>query len=186
MRIISGKNKGKKIDLPIDKGTRPLRDMVKESIFNLIEHSNKFNVKIQNSNILDLFSGSGSFGLECFSRGAKSVTFIEEYIGALKILKRNITKINANENCKIIEKNCFHYLESQNRFSEKFNIIFLDPPFKEKKINLLISKIKENQILENNGLLIVHRHKNDDVDVTNHLNILEARHYGVSKILFGN
>ena len=76
MRIIGGKNKGKKISLPIDKYTRPLRDLVKESIFNLIEHSNKFSVSILNSIVLDLFSGTGSFGLECFSRGAK---FIEKH-----------------------------------------------------------------------------------------------------------
>ena len=79
MRIISGKNKGKKIIPPVDENTRPLRDIVKESIFNLVEHSNKFNVALKNSNILDLFSGSGSFGLECISRGAKQVTFIENY-----------------------------------------------------------------------------------------------------------
>ena len=77
MRIIGGKNKGKKIIIPLDKKTRPLRDMVKESIFNLIEHSNNFNLNIKNSIILDLFSGTGSFGLECLSRGAKNITFIE-------------------------------------------------------------------------------------------------------------
>jgi len=84
MRIISGNFKGKKISLPDDKHTRPLRDMVKESIFNLIEHSNKINSKINDSIILDLFSGSGSFGLECISRGAKKVIFIENYFETLK------------------------------------------------------------------------------------------------------
>ena len=79
MRIIGGKNKGKKINIPIDDKTRPLRDLVKESIFNLITHSNKFDVSISDSNILDLFSGTGSFGLECHSRGAKFITFVESY-----------------------------------------------------------------------------------------------------------
>ena len=77
MRIISGNFKGKKIFLPKDKKTRPLRDLVKESIFNLIEHSKKFSFSINNSKILDLFSGTGSFGLECISRGAQKVFFIE-------------------------------------------------------------------------------------------------------------
>ena len=88
MRIISGNLKGKKIFLPIDKKTRPLRDLVKESIFNLLSHSNKFSFQIQKSNILDLFSGSGSFGLECISRGADNVVFIENYTEVLKILKK--------------------------------------------------------------------------------------------------
>ena len=95
MRIIGGKNKGKKIFLPVDKNTRPLRDMVKESIFNLIEHSNKFNISISNSIVLDLFSGSGSFGLECLSRGAKFITFVENYVHALGILKKNISMMGA-------------------------------------------------------------------------------------------
>ena len=75
MRIISGNFKGKKLFLPNDKLTRPLKDVVKESIFNLILHSNKFNLFIENSLILDLFSGTGSFGIECISRKAKKVIF---------------------------------------------------------------------------------------------------------------
>ena len=88
MRIISGKFKGKKLALPNDKRTRPLKSIVKESIFNLIQHSNKFNVKVKNSYILDLFAGSGSFGLECISRDAKIVYFLENYSEALKVLKK--------------------------------------------------------------------------------------------------
>ena len=77
MRIISGKFKGKKLLLPKDKKTRPLKDLVKVSIFNLLEHSNIIGKKLENSTILDLFSGSGSFGLECISRGSKKVYFFE-------------------------------------------------------------------------------------------------------------
>ena len=89
MRIISGKFKGKKILQPINEHTRPLKDLTKESIFNIITHSNLFNVKINKSNILDLFSGVGSFGLECISRGASHVDFFENYPDTLKILKTN-------------------------------------------------------------------------------------------------
>ena len=85
MRIISGKFKNKTILLPTDKNTRPLRDMVKESIFNILKHSNLFQNEISNSSILDLYSGSGSFGLECLSRGASKVIFCENYLPAYKI-----------------------------------------------------------------------------------------------------
>ena len=186
MRIISGKNKGKKIIPPVDENTRPLRDIVKESIFNLVEHSNKFNVALKNSNILDLFSGSGSFGLECISRGAKQVTFIENYKEALKILKKNIFNIQADEISKVIEKSCFDYFNLNNKLSNKFNIIFLDPPYREKKINFLIEKIKEEKILDTNGILVIHRHKKDDVKITKKLKILDNRIYGISKIIIGN
>ena len=79
MRIISGSLKGKKILDPKDLNTRPLKDLTKESIFNVINHSNKFEIIIKKSAILDIFSGVGSFGIECLSRGADHVTFIENY-----------------------------------------------------------------------------------------------------------
>ena len=93
MRIISGKFRGKKIIQPKDKSTRPLKDLTKESIFNIINHSNLIKIKIEGSHILDLFSGVGSFGLECLSHGALSVTFCENYPKALSILKKNISNI---------------------------------------------------------------------------------------------
>ena len=92
MRIISGNFKGKRFFLPEDNNTRPLRDMVKESIFNLLLHSNKININLKNSVILDLFSGSGSFGIECISRQARKVFFIENYSKALEILKKKYYK----------------------------------------------------------------------------------------------
>ena len=94
MRIISGYLKGKKINLPKDNLTRPLRDMVKESIFNIINHSKNFSFEIEGAKVLDLFSGSGSFGLECISRGAEKVIFNENYKGVIEILEKNIKDLN--------------------------------------------------------------------------------------------
>ena len=185
MRIIGGNFKGKKILLPLDKKTRPLRDLVKESIFNLIQHSNKINLE-NYSSVLDLFSGSGSFGLECVSRGAENVVFVEKYLEALKILKKNIDNLKAEKQCKIIDKDCFSLFNSKNDKLKKFKLIFIDPPYKEKKINIIIESIKENKILDKNGILILHRHKNDDIQITNSLQILDTRIYGISKIVIGN
>ena len=88
MRIISGSFKGKKILEPKDSKTRPLKDLTKESIFNIIKHSNKFEIDFSKSYILDLFSGVGSFGIECLSRGVNKVIFVENYEGVLPILKK--------------------------------------------------------------------------------------------------
>ena len=186
MRIISGNFKGKKIFLPKDTNTRPLRDLVKESIFNLIKHSNKFNCFINNGNILDLFSGTGSFGLECISRNSTKVTFIENYKEALHILKKNIKILDSKDKCKIIEEDCFDFFNIAKVFDEKFDLIFMDPPYKEKKINLIIDTIKEKKILHDDGILIIHRHNKDNVDITNNLKILDQRIYGISKIIIGN
>ena len=186
MRIIGGVYKGKKILLPKDDKTRPLKDMVKESIFNLISHSKKFNIKIDNSNILDLFSGCGSFGLECISRGAKNTLFIEYYTEALKVLNRNIFNLKEENKCNIIDENCFNFIKNLKDFNQTFDIIFIDPPYKEKNINDLIEMILEKRILSKKGIIIIHRHKKDNISITQNLKILDERFYGISKIIIGN
>ena len=110
MRIISGYLKGKKIDFLKSATTRPLRDFVKESFFNIIKHSNLINVPIQNSNVLDLYSGIGSFGIECVSRGAKKITFVENNSQALSILKNNILQLKIDKKCKIFETKILSFL----------------------------------------------------------------------------
>ena len=181
MRIISGYLKGKKIDLPKDNLTRPLKDMVKESIFNIIEHSNDINSKLKESVVLDLFSGTGSFGLECVSRGAKKVIFNENYNSAIDILEKNIKNLNCENKCQILKSDCFNLLKN---FNEKVDIIFMDPPFKEEKINELIISITEANILKQNTLIIIHRNKKNDESLSERLKIVDTRYYGISKIIF--
>ena len=186
MRIISGIFKGKKISLPNDKKTRPLKDLVKESIFNLIQHSHKINVNIKNSTILDLFSGSGSFGIECLSREAKKVFFLENYSEALKVLEKNLKSLENINNYEIIKNDCFNFLNKTEIINSKFDVIFIDPPYKELKINEIIEKIISKKVLNKNGILIIHRHKKDSVTLTKKINIIEERYYGISKIYFCN
>tara|TARA_B100001123_G_scaffold447300_1_gene604403 strand:- start:463 stop:1020 length:558 start_codon:yes stop_codon:yes gene_type:complete len=185
MRIISGKFKGKKILQPKNKFTRPLKDLTKESIFNIINHSNLIKIKIEKSRILDLFSGVGSFGLECLSHGALSVTFCENYPDALSILKKNITNIASEKKTKIIEKDLF-VDENLNFLKGSFEIIFLDPPYKEKRLNNLLEKIISLNLLSKNGIFIIHRHKKVRDKFTKKFNIFKEKNYGVSKIIFGN
>ena len=183
MRIISGDFKGKKILQPKDKQTRPLKDLTKESIYNIINHSNLININLKNSNILDLFSGVGSFGLECLSRGASTVTFFENYINAVKILKLNISNLNINKKARIIEKNVYDE-GSLDSLNKKFEIIFIDPPFKEKKLNYLLKKIYKLKILEKNGLIIIHRHKKEEDKFPEEYKIIKEKIYGISKLFF--
>ena len=186
MRIIGGKFKGKKLLLPIDKKTRPLKDLVKESVFNLLENSNKYQIVLKNSAVLDLFSGSGSFGLECISRGVEKIVFFENYPSVINILKRNISNINGDKFSKIIERNCFDLISSNILQNQRFDIIFLDPPFKETDINNLLEKIIEKKLLNKDGIMILHRHKKDNIKISSKLNIVDERFYGVSKIIFCN
>ena len=183
MRIISGSFKGMKILEPKDLETRPLKDLAKESIFNIIEHSNKFEINLKNSNILDLFSGVGSFGIECLSRGAKSVVFVENYDGVLPILKKNLSNLKSKENYKIIEKTIINS-DIFSRLKKKFDIIFLDPPFKDKNLNNLLKKIYDEKVLNKNGIIIIHRHKNEKDILPKQYKIIEEKKYGISNIIF--
>ena len=108
MRIISGDLKGKKLLTPLDKSTRPLKDIVRESIFNILEHSNKVSKKITNSKVLDLFSGTGSFGIECLSRGSDNVFFFENYQNSLKILKQNISNLKLEKRTTIYNESAYN------------------------------------------------------------------------------
>ena len=185
MRIISGNSKGKKILQPKDINTRPLKDLTKESIFNIITHSNKFKIKLKNSNVLDLFSGVGSFGLECLSRGSSNLTFIENYKNVLPILKKNILNLNYQKNSIIMEDNIINNLDYKN-FKEKFNIIFIDPPYKEKKLFSILIDIIDSNILDQDGLIIIHRHKKEKDEFPEKFNIIEDKNYGISRVIFGN
>ena len=185
MRIISGISKGKKLYEPKDLFTRPLKDLTKESIFNIITHSNKFSVSLEGANILDLFSGTGSFGLECLSRRSKHVTFVENYIKILPILKKNIAELNFEKNSKIIEIDINDNLKFK-VFHNQFDIIFLDPPYKEKKLFEMLESIFQFNLLKDKGIIIVHRHKKEVDKFPEKFKIIEEKSYGVSKVIFGS
>ena len=185
MRIVGGYLRGKKIFDSIDKSTRPLKDIVRESIFNVLEHSKNESVDLKEAKVLDLFSGTGSFGIECLSRGAKKVVFFENYQKSIEILIKNIEKLNLSLKSKVINKNAYNLKNSLTNYNN-FDLIFIDPPYKEKNINQIIETILKKKILNQNGILIIHRHKKDNINITEKLRIIEDRTYGISRILFGN
>jgi len=185
MRIISGLNKGRKLIMPNDKTTRPLKDMAKESIFNILTHANYINFHLKDSKVLDLFSGIGSFGLECISRGSKFVFFLENYPPVLEILKNNITNLKYENKSKVINIDAFKINKDTFKIDQKFQIIFCDPPYKEKKIEILIKKIIEMDILEKSGIIIIHRKKGDLDNYPKKFKVIDAKNYGLSTFVFG-
>ena len=185
MRIISGTSKGKKLLKPKDLLTRPLKDLTKESIFNIITHSNKFSIALEGANILDLFSGTGSFGLECLSRASKHVTFVENYKKILPILKKNIADLNYEKKSQIIEID-INNSSSFKIIRNQFDVIFLDPPYKEKKLLEILENIFQSNLLKDKGIIIIHRHKKESDEFPKKFNIIEEKSYGISKVIFGN
>jgi 16S rRNA (guanine966-N2)-methyltransferase len=183
MRIISGTLKGKSIKFLKNSTTRPLKDSVRESIFNILKHSNLINIEIENSNILDLYSGIGSFGLESISRGAKEVTFIEQDKKASNILKENLINFSVTNKATLINSKIEDFLNRNKR--KKYNIFFLDPPFTDKEFIQSLDTIKNNKIYEKKHIVVIHRERKSDDDLDKFINITAAKHYGRSKIIFG-
>ena len=185
MRIISGSNRGKKLIMPKDRTTRPLKDMAKESIFNILTHAKYINFHLKDSRVLDLFSGIGSFGLECISRGSKFVFFLENYSPVLEILKNNISNLKYENKSKVINIDAFKINHNTFEMNQKFEIIFCDPPYKEKKIELLIENIIEMNILEKNGIIVIHRKKGDLDLYPKKFKVVDKKNYGLSTFIFG-
>ena len=184
MRIVGGKLRGKKILNPVDKSTRPLKDLVRESIFNILLHSKNESVNLNKSKVLDLFSGTGSFGIECLSRGANKVVFFENYQKSIEILKKNIENLNLFSKSEIFNENVYN-LKNSKMIHKDFDLIFMDPPFKDVKINLLLSEIKKNKFCNDKTLIIIHRNKKMKENIYNDFILLKEKTYGLSKILFG-
>ena len=183
MRIISGILKGKSINYVKNLTTRPLKDSVKENIFNILKHSNLIDVVIENSNILDLYSGIGSFGLESISRGARNVTFVEQDKNAANILNENIIHLGVSSKAITINNKVESFLK--NNKNKKFNIFFLDPPFSDKKFIQDLSLINESKIYKKKHIIIIHRKRESEDNFHNFLKMIVTKQYGRSKIIFG-
>ena len=184
MRIIGGKYKGKKLKFINSSITRPLRELVKENIFNIINHSKLLDIDIKNSIVLDLNSGTGSFGIECISREAKNVTFVEYNKTAIDILRENLKIFYSLNNKFIFFSKINDFLKKINK-NENFNIIFFDPPYASSEYKEDLKYIGENKIYAKKHIIILHRESKNEDDVSKIIRILFTKKYGRSKIFFG-
>lgn len=184
MRIISGTLKGKSINFIKNINTRPLKDSVRENIFNILSHSNKIKINVGDSKILDLYSGIGSFGVEAISRGANKIIFVEQNITASNILKENLIKLSISNKSNVYNEKIEKYLLSN--IVHKFNIFFLDPPFSDFDFLKNLKLIKEKEIYHKNHIIIIHREKSTTDNFEGLLDVILTKQYGRSKIIFGS
>lgn len=169
MRIISGINKGRKIQGPKNLTVRPTTDKAKEAIFNII--SNKYD--ISELSILDLFSGTGNISYEFSSRGSNKITCVEQNINCINFIKYNCIKLSLNFN--IIKSDVYRFLNTNNL---TYDIIFADPPYNFEYHNYekIILLIIEKKVLNKQGLIIIEHSK--IISLQNIKNYSETRKYG--------
>ncbi|MBP3920286.1 MAG: 16S rRNA (guanine(966)-N(2))-methyltransferase RsmD [Bacilli bacterium] len=171
MRVISGKYKGKKLCGFDINGTRPTMDRVKESIFGIIQNDIRDNI------CLDLFAGSGSLGIEALSNGAKKCVFVEKNKEMVQILNNNLVLI---DNFSILHSDYMDALKLFIKKNEKFDVIFLDPPYKLNLINNILDIIIENKLL-NYGGIVVCEYENEIVQ-NNKLELIKEKKYGSKRV----
>lgn len=180
MRVISGKARGKKLISLEGMNTRPTLDRVKEALFNIIQFD------IVDKNILDLFAGSGAIGIEAISRGARSVTFCDNSKDAIRIINTNIKETRSSEQSTVLNKDYISALKYLAEKNEKFDIIYLDPPYKTDFANIAIKHIIDLNLLSKDGIIIL---ETDDTNKEEELNkqgieIFDKRKYGRAILIF--
>ncbi len=173
MRIISGSKRGAKLEsLPGD-DTRPTTDRVKESLFNIIQWD------VPSSKVLDLFGGSGGLGLEAVSRGAVSACFVDSNPAAVKVINSNIKKLGFEDKTRVLSVD----FKSALTGSDKYDLIFIDPPYASDFIEQALKRIKDNNVLTDEGLIVCETTRDKQFDICG-FNIRKEVCYGITKLVF--
>ena len=144
MRIISGTARGRKLKEPVGHKIRPTSDRNKESVFNIVQFD------IEGRRVLDLFAGSGQYGIEALSRGAKYAVFVDTAADAVKLVKENLKISGFSDSASVYGRDALRFLESD----EKFDLIFVDPPYDTQLAVSAVQKIVEFDKLNINGIMI--------------------------------
>lgn len=158
MRIIGGKYRGRKIEFPKDGGTRPTKDRIRESVFNLVMGT------IPGSCVLDLFSGSGAYGLEAISRGAEKIVFVDNSPESIKIIKNNVEDLKIDQkSVEVILGDSIKTIEQLSKSGEKFDIIISDPPYGRGMTRNILLAISKYAILSQSGNIIMEYNTEEQV-----------------------
>jgi len=169
LRIISGTRRGQKLIEFEGMDIRPTTDRVRESVFNLIQEF------VYGAKVLDLFSGSGALSFEALSRGAESAVCVDIDKRSLEVISENAKKLRFSENVTIVNDSAENFIRKRN---DKFDIIFLDPPYNKGFIKPVIEKILEQKILEDDGVIVLESDSVDEHGEMEGFSIIKQRKYG--------
>lgn len=179
MRIISGKFKGRKIKAVSGYSTRPTSDRLRETIFNIIAS------QVADSVVLDLFSGTGAFGIEAISRGAKQVCLIDNSRAAITTIKQNLAICNISSRAKILKWNISKNLNCLRNFNSMIDLVFMDPPYAKGLIRPALINLRESGALLDKALIIV-EHNDQEVlkGAFSNFSLTDQKKYGKILVSF--
>ena len=178
MRIVAGKLKGLKLNTFEYANIRPTLDSVRESIFNKIQFG------VNGSNFLDLFSGTGVFSLEAYSRGAKCVYACDSNSDSIKLIKTNLKKAKVENGITVVHKDYKDVLNMFYNQGNKFDYIFIDPPFESQFGNTAIGLIDQYKLLSDKGMIIYEHSINSAVDSFSGLQVVDEKKYGTIYVTY--
>ncbi len=178
VRVISGSARGLKLNTPGDDRVRPTTDRVKESMFNIVQDW------VYDSQVLDLFAGSGALGIEALSRGASQAVFCDNSLDSIKIIKSNIEKAKVVDRSQIVSgdfKRCLRDMEAKN---QSFGMIFVDPPYYKGLFEEVLDTIRSCKILKKDGIVIVEHDAKRPIGQVEGLEVYKEKKYGITMLTF--
>ena len=178
VRVISGSARGLKLNTPGDDRVRPTTDRVKESMFNIVQDW------VYDSQVLDLFAGSGALGIEALSRGASQAVFCDNSPDSIKIIKSNIEKARVVDRSQIVSgdfKRCLRDMWTKN---QSFDMIFVDPPYYEGLFEEVLDTIRSCKILKKDGIVIVEHDAKRPIGRVEGLGVYKEKKYGITMLTF--
>ena len=178
VRVISGSARGLKLNTPGDDRVRPTTDRVKESMFNIVQDW------VYDSQVLDLFAGSGALGIEALSRGASQAVCCDNSLDSIKIIKSNIEKARVVDRSQIVSgdyKRCLRDMEAKN---QSFDMIFVDPPYYEGLFEEVLDTIRSCKILKKDGIVIVEHDAKKPIGQVEGLEVYKEKKYGITMLTF--
>ena len=179
MRVITGKVKGFKLKAPKGMNTRPTSDKVKESLFNILGHIDEESI------VLDLYSGTGNIGIEFLSRGAKECYFIDKDNESIRVIKENLNKTGFINQSKVYKNDVIKAVKVLGDKYNKFDFVFLDPPYAKGLSEETLNVIDESGILKEDGIIIIEHESNTQLDDEFKLFLkYDSRKYGDTTITF--
>ena len=176
MRIIAGIHRGRILASPRDRSVRPTTDRAKQTIFDVL--SNR--IDFEGLQVLDLFAGSGSLGLEAISRGAASVTFVDNSRDSLALLQRNVGALRCEDRCTTYQADVFWYLKNT---QARYDVVFADPPYRLERIGMIPTAIHESGVLKQRAFVVMEHSRESAVELDDKVYDILRKPFGQTTVL---